>query len=913
MAVENVKQKKTALAVAQGKSDSSIPRPSFVHALEAANEALKKAKEKANEKAKTLDELTELKKINILEAEQGKIIVPLKSDATAAMAKVDAYFGDSITNATKAKTDAAKEAKKAAVAAAVAAANARVVANSALNVLKKKIKATSVVESAGNVVAAAVEVAKAAAVAAAELPEKATEAIDPVEAAEVVASVTAAAAEEVVVAVESVEKAAAEEAAEAVEPAETEAAMNAAEEAMKDAEKTMNDANEKGKEKAEALDELTDLKTILTIAAKQGKTLSPLQGNRAGGGKKEDDDDRLYKLAKEEATKERDNCYLFCNAQDGGAPAAAAPAAAAPAAADDAAAPAAADDAAAPADDAAAPELFQPSSGVDEIYRLSEKAKETTFGKVFLDSISKSRENIFEDVKKQSDIWSGMKTLGKGIVSETSKTANAVKQSLSDTISDMYLVMRTKISDLPNFIKYTFFSTTDFFKNGFKSIWKNVVLILSGIVESIFNLLTVGLIGYLHIPVAQTCVIYFSSLEQDISNIINLKYMSMIKETEANEPNQSIISFFKEWQKCCLDKINFFDFSNITVNIETVIETVRQNPQPQAPPQQKAQPQEAPPQEEPQQEAPTQEEPPQKEDQSPPPQPKEQNKHLKKLACRKYDTIEMVKANLRITFNIPSKYKILLTFGDTEIDTENDTEQKTLADYNVKDDSTIQMKLTSAITVNIITPDHLTKIVCTKLLCNSDDTIALFMDRLRKRLEIKSFKPNILITFENTEIDTTVNVNKTLDKYNITDGSIIKLSLKPIPLPAGWGWHEDKDEFGRKIYIDVFTGSTQRERPNTPAFNIEFFPKDKDQPITNDSEINRTQLPLNQLMSNGGNFRRMYDDQVLTQLYQTYKNKRLSKNDKLYVKDIFSMVLQNVKPSDYTQSHKNILLLMFKD
>jgi hypothetical protein len=193
----------------------------------------------------------------------------------------------------------------------------------------------------------------------------------------------------------------------------------------------------------------------------------------------------------------------------------------------------------------------------------------------------------------------------------------------------------------------------------------------------------------------------------------------MITELESKTPNSSVILFFKEWQLCSLDQIKLFDRTEITINIK-LMSLFRQTELLLV-------------------------------------------KEIK-LDCKSTDTISLIKANLRKKLGISIDEPVLLTFENNSEKQELNNEEKTLADYIVKNGSTLE-----------------------------------------------------LIT------------NKLDNEYN------------------------------------------------------------------------------------GGNFRRMYDEQVLTKLYETYKHKRLSKNDKSYVNNIISMILHNVKPSNYTQSHKNILLLMFKD
>jgi hypothetical protein len=291
------------------------------------------------------------------------------------------------------------------------------------------------------------------------------------------------------------------------------------------------------------------------------------------------------------------------------------------------------------------------------------------------------------------------------------------KGLLRDKITDIYIGMRSEISDLASFIKFTLFTSLSFFKETFVKIWANLVLILSSLLESVVNTLTFGLINKLNIPLAETATIFFDPLRTVVANSIYQKYMDMLNETDTKYPNLQTISFFKEWHLCCLNKIKFFDRSEIVINIKTI------------------------------------------------------DDKMMAFECSSIDTISMIKDKLRAKLGISQDQTFLLTFENNGETQELNDENKTLTNYEVKNDSTIQL------------------------------------------------------TFVENKSD---------------------------------------DE-------------TQ------------------------------------EIKHNGGNFRRMYDDQVLTKLYQTYKNKRLSKNDKLYLHNILFMILRNVKPSNYTQSHKNILLLMFKD
>ena len=305
----------------------------------------------------------------------------------------------------------------------------------------------------------------------------------------------------------------------------------------------------------------------------------------------------------------------------------------------------------------------------------------------------------------------------KAILTEKATTGVGL---LRNQITNIYIEMKRKIYDLPSFIKYTLFSTTSYFEKTFKKVWDNLVLILSSVLESVVNILTFGLINKLNIPLSQTSKIFFDPIETAVSKAIYQRYIFMVQETEEQYPNSSIMSFFKEWHVCSLDKIKFFDMSKININIKTI---------------------------------------------------------------------------------------------DKE----------------------------------------------TKFECNTTDTIDVVLNNLRKKLDIPS-DHMILLTFENQEIDSNL-LTHTLADYAVKNGSTIKLTVKPLVL----------------------------------------------EPSPKSDEL---------LISNGGYYRKMgklYDEKVLTKLYQTYKKKRLSKNEKSYLHNIMFMILNNVRPFNYTQSHKNILLLMLKE
>ena len=299
------------------------------------------------------------------------------------------------------------------------------------------------------------------------------------------------------------------------------------------------------------------------------------------------------------------------------------------------------------------------------------------------------------------------------------------KGLLRDKITNIYFQMKERISNLPSFIQYTLFSTTSYFQKTFNKVWHDLVIILSSILESVVNILTFGLINKLNIPLSETAIIFFDPMEPMISNIIYQKYIFMVQETEANYPNSSVISFFKEWHLCCLDKIKFFDMSDITIVVKT------------------------------------------------------SNNETIQYECKSTDTIESVKVNLHEKLNIP-------------------------------------------------------------------------VDQL------------IVLKFENKELDTEQIINRTLADYEVKNGSTITVTLTPV-----------------------------KEKPVDVA---EHFPPS-----------------MSKNTYNGGNFRGMtnlYDEYILTKLYQTYKNKRLSKTDKSYLHNILFTILNNVNPANYNQSHKNILFLM---
>ena len=62
-----------------------------------------------------------------------------------------------------------------------------------------------------------------------------------------------------------------------------------------------------------------------------------------------------------------------------------------------------------------------------------------------------------------------------------------------------------------------------------------------------------------------------------------------------------------------------------------------------------------------------------------------------KLVCRSTDPIFLIKTNLREKMNIPSDQMILLTLENNGEKQELDAEEKTLADYNAKNGSTLEL------------------------------------------------------------------------------------------------------------------------------------------------------------------------------------------------------------------------------
>lgn len=293
-----------------------------------------------------------------------------------------------------------------------------------------------------------------------------------------------------------------------------------------------------------------------------------------------------------------------------------------------------------------------------------------------------------------------------------------------DKITSVYLEMKSKLSDFSSFITLTLFSTSTFFEKTFKPIWDNFVKILSSVLESILKTITWNTIDKLNIPIAKTATIFFEPFALIVSNQIYSKYIDMIREIENTNPNSSVVLFFKEWQLCCLDKITLFDMSEISLNIQITNLWNRQG---------------------------------------------EMLEKLIKFNCKSTDTISVIKTNLREKLNVSTDQPILLTFKNASGENEELVEEKTIIDYNLKNDSTLVL----------------------------------------------------------------TSVAKTDD----TDNAIY----------------------------------------------------------------------------NGGRLSNLYDDQVLNQLFETYKKKRLSKKDKLYLADILIMILKNVNPRKYTQSHKNIVKLLFNN
>jgi len=144
------------------------------------------------------------------------------------------------------------------------------------------------------------------------------------------------------------------------------------------------------------------------------------------------------------------------------------------------------------------------------------------------------------------------------------------KGLLRDKITNMYTNMKSRIYDLPSFIQFTFFSTTSYFRDKFTEVWHNVVSILSSVLESTINVLTFGLINKLNIPLSETASTFFDPIGSIISDLIYQKYVFFLRDTESMYPNLFILKFFKEWHKCCLDRIQFFDMSDIKISIKLV-------------------------------------------------------------------------------------------------------------------------------------------------------------------------------------------------------------------------------------------------------------------------------------------------------------------------------------------------------
>jgi hypothetical protein len=312
----------------------------------------------------------------------------------------------------------------------------------------------------------------------------------------------------------------------------------------------------------------------------------------------------------------------------------------------------------------------------------------------------------------------------KSVASEKLAEGNSL---LRDKITTTYLDMKSKISDLSSFITFTLVSTSTFFQETFKHIWDKLVLILSSVLESILKTITWNTIDKLNIPIAKTATIFFEPFATVVSNKIYHTYFNMIKELESAHPNSSVVLFFKDWQLCCLDKITLFDMSKITLTIEITNLSNRQG---------------------------------------------EMLEKKMKFNCKSTDTISLIKANLQEQLNLSMEQPVLLTFKNATGEKQALVEEKTIKDYNIKNNSTL-------------------------------------------------------------ELTSVVDAKEATTRY-IDGGGKFKMS-------------------------------------------------------------------------------NLYDDQVLNQLFETYKKKHLSKKDKLYLRDILVMILNNVNPRNYTQSHKNILLLLFKN
>lgn len=308
----------------------------------------------------------------------------------------------------------------------------------------------------------------------------------------------------------------------------------------------------------------------------------------------------------------------------------------------------------------------------------------------------------------------------KSVASEKIAEGNSL---LRDKITTTYLDMKSKISDFLSFINFTVLATDEFFQETFKGIWDKLVLILSSVLESILRTITWNTIDKLNIPIAKTATIFFEPFAPIVSNKIFQTYLNMIKNLESAHPNSAVILFFKDWQLCCLDKITIFDMSDITLTVEITNLLNRQG---------------------------------------------EMLEKKIQFNCKSTDTISLIKANLREKLNLSMEQPVLLTFKNATGEKQELVEEKTIKEYAIKNNSTIE--LTSLI--------------------------------------------------------------------------------------------QEPTYGGGKFKM---------------------------------SNLN------------------LYDDQVLNQVFETYKKKRLSKKDKLYLRDILFMILNNVNPRKYTQSHKNIVKLLFKN
>jgi hypothetical protein len=177
---------------------------------------------------------------------------------------------------------------------------------------------------------------------------------------------------------------------------------------------------------------------------------------------------------------------------------------------------------------------------------------------------------IFSTIDGVKDIYSRLsKDSSLSSIKELSREKiESGKGLLRDKITNMYINMKNRIYDLPLFIQFTFFSTTSYFRNKFTELWHNIVSILSSVLESTINVITFGLINKLNIPLKETASTFFEPVGSVISDFIYQKYVLFLKDTESMYPNLQILNFFKEWHKCCLERILFFDMSHIKISIK---------------------------------------------------------------------------------------------------------------------------------------------------------------------------------------------------------------------------------------------------------------------------------------------------------------------------------------------------------